>query len=111
MEHRQIWPNICDEKNNEGPTHVEGPEIFTPCLAKDHGDFTAVPFLRLCLVRLGDPGHADNLDTGQGLGRRAALTGLCNRSIISMISVLHINTGWGFGTFFIFPYIGNHHPN
>jgi len=23
----------------------------------------------------------------------------------------HIDTGWWFGTFFIFPYIGNNHPN
>ena len=23
----------------------------------------------------------------------------------------HVKTGWWFGTFFIFPYIGNNHPN
>ena len=26
-------------------------------------------------------------------------------------SIIRINTGWWFGTFFIFPYIGNNHPN
>ena len=26
-------------------------------------------------------------------------------------TIFHIATGWWFGTFFIFPYIGNDHPN
>jgi hypothetical protein len=28
-----------------------------------------------------------------------------------LVSILQWYTGWWFGTFFIFPYIGNNHPN
>jgi len=32
-------------------------------------------------------------------------------SITSRKPTLYTSTGWWFGTFFVFPYIGNNHPN
>ena len=39
------------------------------------------------------------------------LVGLASHALFTMTGTMHILSGWWFGTFFIFPYIGNNHPN
>jgi hypothetical protein len=36
---------------------------------------------------------------------------LRNADVQGQLSDIEQRTGWWFGTFFIFPYIGNNHPN
>ena len=48
--------------------------------------------------------------------RRLHVTRLFSKTLLEndfrhLWTLLRLKSGWWFGTFFIFPYIGNHHPN
>ena len=57
---------------------------------------------------MGDPRGEDGEAVGECQDVRAGGRGEVNKT---KVHIQYTCTGWWFGTCFIFPYIGNNHPN
>ena len=59
----------------------------------------------------GEPWHSGPAPRDTILVQRISKKSLKSRGFAKAQEYLKTNTGWWFGTFFIFPYIWNNHPN
>ena len=106
------WPRLQATQNKNSLWYLMCPFVppFLPCVKPIFAQANGTWCQRLCQLQLSASRltlHGLGL---RGLFRRRELS-LGNPSENLIGDVVKTTTGWWFGTFFIFPYIGNNHPN
>ena len=101
-----FWPRLKFDHRTTGG-YDQQLAILTPVVSpKNVRTNSGVPgFFSLALVKDMKPG------VWTACGKGSCTCGSKPEIPLELEEDIHLSTGWWFGTFFIFPYIGNSHPN